>query len=251
MKDENRQLIRDKMKLKRMSDRYKKRLLRERPIKRSSTPIQEADRVIAEGSNEIRKQLSFSFALQKRIKENYNAALSQEKTAISLAVAGPSIKKYKQLGNLKKLVSLKRYNHHKNKRGIFLKQQQRNLFKKGHLQKLILDFFYDDEITIQSPNKKDFETFKPKKCLKRYMTDTLPNLHKKFMKLTNIKLCYNNFASYKPFYVAHLRCNARDTCVCFKHLNAQLKIAYIKPLFAKFKDMSIKNLNIFTDGPTG
>lgn len=113
LKEENRQLIREQINLKRKSDRYKKRLQRQRTIIRSPTPNREADRVMAEGSDEVRKQLSFSFALLKQIKENYNAASSQEKTLISRAIAGPSMKKCKQLGNLKKLVSLKRYTHHK------------------------------------------------------------------------------------------------------------------------------------------
>lgn len=49
------------------------------------------------GRKEVQKELRFSFALQKQIKENYNTASSVEKSTTAKVVAGKIIKKYKCL----------------------------------------------------------------------------------------------------------------------------------------------------------
>lgn len=53
------------------------------------------------------------------------------------------------------------------------------------------------------------------------------------------KISFNTFLKYKPFFVVYLKCNARDTCACQKHLNMQLKVDKLHEL----KIIGFKNLN--------
>lgn len=76
---------------------------------------------------------------------------------------------------LKNLISHRRYTHNAEKRGIILNKQVRSVSKPNLLQEKIREFFCNDQITVQSPNKKDLKTFQKQKELKRYSTDTFPN----------------------------------------------------------------------------
>lgn len=149
-------LEKEKFALKRRSETLKKRLQRSKTPQdeeRSPTPSKKVARTMRLGTEEIKRQLNFSFALQKQIKVNYISASSAEKTAISRTLAGNIVKKYQGLKFLTGLVSLKRFRAHIDKPGIILKKQSRNELKKVFVSNKILEFLSDDEISTQSPDK--------------------------------------------------------------------------------------------------
>lgn len=235
-KKENEQLRKEKQKYKRDSDKYRKRYVREKALNsqletQSPSPNKKVSLTLQKGSDEVRKQLTFSFVLQKQIKKNYESASWKEKTTISKIVAGATIKKYHALGRLSKIVSAKRYTRNKDNVGFILEKRRRNLDKSELLNKEIFEFFQRDDITTQSPNKNDFVSlYKKEKTLKRFLNDSLLNLYKVFLKGRDKKISFTTFKKHKPYFVTYLKCNARNTCACIKHLNMQLKIDRLKNL---------------------
>lgn len=185
LKDEIQKLKNENEKLRRSGDKYRKRWERsgrshvENPDD-SPEPKRMVNETLRKGEKEVRRQLLTSFAVQKQIKNTYKTASSREKTAISKVVAGKIVKKYRVMKDLKNIISLDRYYNSRNKEIISEKQVRPT--RSNYLKKLIFEFFCNDEITVQSPNKKDFVTFKKQKELKRFLTDTLPNLHQRLKK---------------------------------------------------------------------
>ena len=175
----------------------------------------------------IKRHLKFSFALQSQIKANYSSSSSSEKTVITRAITGKILKKYKLLSSVSNIVSLKRFRTHMNESSIIPSKQKRNQKKIESLRQDIFKFFVNDNNTTQSPNKKDFLTFKKEKKLKRYVNDSLLNLHKTFHVGYGKKISFPTFLSHKPFFVVYLKFNARDACACPNHLNMQLKLDYV------------------------
>ena len=116
------------------------------------------------------------------------------------------------------MISAERIMRNKNITDIIIKKQKCKVKETAELQQLE-QFFFDDEITTQSPNKKYFLTLKGEKKLKRYLNDTLLNLHKQFMIRFDKKMSFPTFLKYKPHYVVYMKCDARNTCACVKHLN--------------------------------
>ncbi|KAJ8710641.1 hypothetical protein PYW08_009156 [Mythimna loreyi] len=95
--------------------------------------------------------------------------------------------------------------------------------KRSRTANTIQKFFIQDDVSRPSAGKKETRTFKNQKKQKRYLLDTMKNLHKKFKRVTGSTICYTTFIKYKPFYVVKPRLADRDTCVCKVHANMNLK----------------------------
>lgn len=59
---------------------------------------------------------------------------------------------------------------------------------------------------------------------KRYLSDTLKNLHKKFIfqVIKHRELSYSEFCKLRPFRIVPPKCTERDTCLCKTHENMAL-----------------------------
>lgn len=233
--EEDKQKLNEKnTSLKRIINKYKKRVQRlkiSQKDNRSPSPNTRSLETIKKGPKSIKDELQFSYTLQKQVKSNYNAADSREKTTIARILSGKIIKKYQCMKKLTPLIiSTQRLRANADTPRFILKKQNRTSKKIMLLKEQIQQFFFDDEVTTQSPNKKDCITYKKEKKLKRYLNDTLSNLHKQFLKRFNQNISFPTFLKYKPFFVVYLKINARNTCACVKHLNMQLKLDKLKEL---------------------
>lgn len=56
---------------------------------------------------------------------------------------------------------------------------------------------------------------------KRYLLNTVRNLHKKFLKSGNI-ISYSLLCRLKPLWVVASKVSDRDTCMCIAHSNIEL-----------------------------
>lgn len=66
---------------------------------------------------------------------------------------------------------------------------------------------------------------------KRFISDTMLNLHKKLMlEMLHLKLSYSLFCRLKPFWILSQNINNRETCVCKVHDNAEMKANRLKQL---------------------
>lgn len=93
----------------------------------------------------------------------------------------------------------------------------------------IQDFYEEDDNSWLCPGKKEFITKKKIRKQKRYLRDTIQNLHSKFLKLNpNTKISYSFFCKYRPFWVVTPNVNARETCLCKDHENMELVVSAMK-----------------------
>ena len=99
-------------------------------------------------------------------------------------------------------------------------------------------FLEEDRNSIMVPGKRDtIIRFKQKKQ-KRYITDSLKNLHLKYVKEANMNISYSLFCRMRPFWIVQPKlsdrdtcmCIIQDTCMCIIHENAKLKVQKLKQL---------------------
>ncbi|XP_042907124.1 uncharacterized protein [Parasteatoda tepidariorum] len=104
--------------------------------------------------------------------------------------------------------------------------QQKNYSIKN---KSIQDFYIRDDISRATAGKKETVTKYSKKNQKRYLLDTIKNLHKKFLEEGG-KCSYASFAANRPFYVLSPSVDTRNTCLCKLHSNVKFKITALKKI---------------------
>ena len=81
-------------------------------------------------------------------------------------------------------------------------------------------FFTRDDVSRMTTGKKETITQKKVKMQKRFLTDTLKNLHLKFLaECWQISLSYQTFCRLRPFWVLQPTAADRETCLCKTHEN--------------------------------
>lgn len=79
----------------------------------------------------------------------------------------------------------------------FSKKKKNNRYSR--IAKKILKFYKQDDVSRPSAGKNETKTFKKQKKQKRYLLDTMTNLHKKFNRDTGLTICYSTFINTSPF----------------------------------------------------
>lgn len=92
-------------------------------------------------------------------------------------------------------------------------------------KKHVLDFLDKDDSSRLCPGKRDTITRKQEKRQKRYLNDSLINLHKDFCaELPQLKMSCATFCKLRPFWIVFPKVTDRDTCKCVLHENMSLLI---------------------------
>lgn len=174
-----------------------------------------------------------------------NDKMRVKKVILESSVVIEAIKQeYMKNQNVKKVVRnivtsqiLRKYKMHSRLgRVIGLKGRIRNLSKSvvlrrnSELVNKIRHFYLRDDISRASAGKKETKTLKKQKRQKRYLLDTMTNLHKKFKEETGINASIATFRRHKPFYVVKPRLSDRETCVCKIHANIEYKFLALKKM---------------------
>lgn len=100
--------------------------------------------------------------------------------------------------------------------------------KQDRNRQIVVKFYEDDENSSLCPGKNDTVTRNGIKKQKRLMTDTIKNLHKKYIDSGYPPISYVTFSRMKPFWVQQPNINMRNTCLCEKHENMGLLISALK-----------------------
>lgn len=98
------------------------------------------------------------------------------------------------------------------------------------IKETVRRFYEDDENSYLSLGKRDTITRKKIKKQRRYLTNSLKYLHKKFCEGNKLVLSYSMFCKMRPFWVLIQNFSDRDTCMCIKHENISLVIESLKRL---------------------
>ena len=78
-------------------------------------------------------------------------------------------------------------------------------------------FYLRDDVSLLTTSKKDTTTSKIQKEQRRLMTDSMKNLHSKFLGESSCKVSYAFFCKERPFWVVVPTERDRDTCLCKTH----------------------------------
>ncbi|CAG5034023.1 unnamed protein product [Parnassius apollo] len=138
----------------------------------------------------------------------------------------------KSSGNLKRRPSLEF-------RKKCFKDRFQQKIKQGNdsIQELIKSFYEDDINSRIGAGKKQYVKKFGIIKQKRYLLDSVKNLHKKFLEENpNILISYVTFTRLRPFWV-YLPRDDRETCACMAHTNIDLMILALK----KNKIVDIRN----------
>ena len=85
-------------------------------------------------------------------------------------------------------------------------------------------FYLRDDNSKITPGKKDSITRFKQKMQKRFLLDTMSQLHKKYLSENPFgSMSYTLFCKLRPFWVLPPTLADRDTCACKKHANLQFQ----------------------------
>lgn len=144
----------------------------------------------------------------KRVNENYRKVIKR-------------LQKYKRLSDVYK-------SHKENLSGNERVQLAVEPCATG-IKENIKTFFEEDENSRMCAGKKEFVTKGKVRKQKRYLTDSLQNLHIKYLETNpQYKISYSAFCKLRPFWVRVPNVNIRETCLCKDHENMELVVLALR-----------------------
>ncbi|KAF9407697.1 hypothetical protein HW555_012370 [Spodoptera exigua] len=170
---------------------------------------------------ELVKKALFGEVIKTQLEENYTKLKThEERKKFKQVISGNLVDKYKLWRIKNKAVTYKKTGHNLTNKKINK--------SKTIIQGLVQKFFEDDSNSRQAAGKKEFVSRKQVKKQKRYLLDTMKNLHKKFLKTTPCVISYSLFTRLRPFWVVPPTLSNRETCSCTIHENMNLQLAALK-----------------------
>ena len=91
-------------------------------------------------------------------------------------------------------------------------------------------FFYRDDVSRITTGKKNTITRNRVKMQRRLLSDSLQNLHRKFISEGGPDISYSFFCNLRPFYVVEPTELDRQTCQCKAHENLQFVVNTLKEM---------------------
>ena len=115
-------------------------------------------------------------------------------------------------------------------------------------QKQSITFLHD--VSRITTGKRQTLTQKKIKKQKRFLLDTMKNLHVKFLAEHGGSIAYSLFCSLRPFWVVHPTLSDRETCMCKLHENLNFivqKLHHLKIINTSNPDELLKSITCNTE----
>ena len=163
--------------------------------------------------------------MQKTWQDKYKASSNKKKRIMKEIIASKLVKKYRLVRQgLHSYLDLSNRTVRPMSQGKSLAQKRKVLFR----------FFERDDVSTATAGKKETITRNREKRQKRYLTDTMRNLYKKYLKESpvNSKMSYTTFTRLRPYHVIPPRAEDRNTCACIIHSILKLKVQKLMHLNA-------------------
>lgn len=195
----------------------------------------------------------FHEALVEDIRNKYkNARGEREKQIISKVITGKVLKKYRmQRFALNSLgFSTKRCKNEKNLKVNYTYQRKQNNRVADVLISRVRAFYSRDDVSRITTGKRQTLTQKKNKKQKRFLLDTIKNLHGKFLAEEQSSISYSLFCKLRPFWVVHPNLSDRNTCMCKTHENLGFlvqKLHYLKVISTLNLDDLVKEISCETE----
>jgi len=227
-------------KAKRKAERYKKRYQRSLKSSKTSTagqqdtPRTKTRKLLANFHRQkhaVRKVLVFHYALVDQIRSRYqDSKLEREKMACVRLLTGKIVQKYKLQNVMNDQFGFS-YKRWKKQNSEMCHQRRRLYASSCKLKEAVVNFYCRDDVSRNTPGKKDTKTVHKQKMQRRLLLDTLINTHLKFIsEFTDMQCSYSLFCRLRPFWVVAPSDRDRDTCMCKVHDNLQLLVDKLQSL---------------------
>ena len=170
-------------------------------------------------SREVHKTLVFHHALVDNISKKY-ASTKHKKTrqVIANLVTGRILKKYKLKKRVQETLAISRKRLNNSEISISHKFKYRSLCYR--LRNKVLSFFTTDENSRLTAGKSQTVTRRKIKKQKRFLNDTMRNLHRRFLlESPDSRISFSLFCRMRPFWVVQPSIADRETCLCKLHEN--------------------------------
>ena len=186
--------------------------------------LKRVEEIEKKGSKEIRKNLLEYEVLKEQLKESKAVLKTKQGRSIFCQVmAGKVIEKYKMISTLSKLISLKSQRKYSGSLKLIVNNYRKEKQVFGQkLRETVKNFLERVKNSAMSPAIKDAICKNKIYYRKRYLLDTMDNLHKKHNSEEPIKISRTLFYRFKPFWIIHKKESERDTCLCKTHANFDL-----------------------------
>ena len=182
-------------------------------------------------SSDVRRTLLFHNVVMEQIRSKYvHTREERERQVFARLLTGGIVKRYKMQHMIQKSIGLsaKRF---RSERLVIRFQKRRYITTSKKLAEDINEFFCRDDNSRQTSGIRETITRQKKKMQKRFLSETIENLHKKFLaEFTKVKISYTSFWRLKPFWVVPPRDKDRETCLCRIHENLQIMATKLKQL---------------------
>ncbi len=161
----------------------------------------------------------FHQSLIKDIGNKYQQTTKErERQLIAKVTTGRIVKKYRlqrfaedSLG-----FSSKRWQHNES---LDFERKKTNRFT-DEFKNRVKTFYIRDDVSRITTGTKQTLTKNKVKMQKRFLVDTLKNLHRRFLsENSDEKISYSLFCHLRPFWVVNPTISERDTCMCKLHEN--------------------------------
>lgn len=167
-----------------------------------------------DGNNKekIKKKLIFGEVLKKELTKGFQTLKKKDRRQFSDIIV-------KDRENFKKHKIL-----HKTSSFTVRNRTVEAKISENDIKQDVIDFFEDDNNSRLSADKKEYIKRGGMTKQKRYLSDTLINLHRKLLNTHNRALGYSTFCKNRPFWVVYPKESNRNTCSCIVHINMDLLV---------------------------
>lgn len=243
----------DLAKQRRMTEKYRKRWLRATPKTAPDTPKKMTKWFMRHANTPtLRRKLLFHNVLIAQLKSKYQAVDRHErkKKEFKRLFSGALVRKYRVSKDLKKEIGLHRLRRSCDEANTSSKRKQYKSKSHKYVQKVI-EFFSRDDNSRMTAGKKETKTFSKIKKQKRLLTDSVRNLHQKYLfEHPDSRISYTLFTRLRPYWVVAPTERDRQTCLCKVHENFEFlveKLHSLKVLEFRNCDDLVRELTCDTD----
>nr|CAI5839686.1 unnamed protein product [Callosobruchus analis] len=136
---------------------------------------------------------------------------------------GTVLKKYKMRTKLSTVMKFQKSSTYNSKDIMSFERKKSEYIRRNNIIKQkIKDFLELEDNSRVCPGKKEFVKKNKVKKQKRFLSNTLKNLHQKFLiAYPNVNISYKFFCFARPFYIKPMRVSDRETCKCIVHANME------------------------------
>ena len=175
----------------------------------------------------ITRELMFGCVLSSQFAANVreNSQSQHNKQVLRRIIMGSIMRKYRMVHKVSTAIGLLSRSQGKiDKKDLLTKEARLASVQRVDVEERVKAFYLLDINSTMTAGKRETITLHKVKMQRRYLCDTVANIHAKFLVANpNERISYSLFARLRPFYVISPTASKRNTVQCKMHANCDLK----------------------------